>query len=90
MSFVIRKKLQVNKSYPDLLLEIHGGTEDTDVTYEVIALERMAGTSATVWYTFSVGGVTSGWKRTFDFIYSGVGNPLEEGERALKSSLGAP
>ncbi|MEG7424419.1 hypothetical protein V6E20_10765 [Serratia marcescens] len=90
MSFVIRKTLQVNKSYPELLLEIPGATEDVDVTYEVIALERMAGTTATVWYTFSVDGVTSGWKRQFDFQYDGTGSPIEEGERALKSYLGTP
>lgn len=87
MSFTIKKTLQVNKSYPALLLEIPGATEDVDVTYEVVALERMSGNTATVWYTFSVGGATSGWKRQFDFQYDGTGSPIEEGEKALKESL---
>ncbi|MDE5234318.1 hypothetical protein GST45_17825 [Serratia marcescens] len=87
MSFTITQKLAVNKSYPELLLETDEGFEDAEVTYEVVALERMSGTTATVWYTHSVDGQTSAWKRQFDFEYDGTGSPIEAGELALKESF---
>lgn len=89
MPFTITQNLTVNKSYPELLLEVDDGVSSVEVTYEVIALERMSGTTATVWYTSSVNGQTSAWKRQFDFEYDGTGNPVDSGEEALKNYLSA-
>lgn len=87
MSFTLSKELKVNKAYPEILLEVENGTEIVDVTYEVMALESMSANTVTVWYQRSVGGGTSALKRTFSFQYSGDGNPIEEGERALMEHM---
>lgn len=87
MPFTLSKVLKVNKSYPEILLEVDNGSVTVDVTYTVIALESMTENTATVWYQRTVSGVMSALKQTFSFQYSGDGNPIEEGERALMEHM---
>ncbi|HBS6225002.1 hypothetical protein ACR9Z5_17435 [Klebsiella pneumoniae] len=87
MSFTLSKTVSVSKSYPDLFLEIANGTETLDVTYEVTNV-TVNGTVGRAEYTVTTGGVTSGSVRHYDFTYSGTGNPTQEAETALKSSMG--
>lgn len=83
MSFTLTKVLRVNKSYPDLLLEVADGTEEVGVTYEVIAVE-LNGNTGKAGYVVSVGGVTSAQVKSIEFNYSGNGNPSNEAGMALK------
>ncbi|WP_373392783.1 hypothetical protein ACEPRU_17840 [Raoultella ornithinolytica] len=86
MSFTLIKLLRVNKSYPDLLLEVADGTEEVGVTYEVITAE-LNGNTGKAGYTVSVVGVTSAQVKSIEFNYSGNGNPVTEAEMALKSLM---
>ncbi|HBU5925266.1 TPA: hypothetical protein L9K60_000041 [Klebsiella quasipneumoniae subsp. quasipneumoniae] len=84
MPFTISKILKVNKSYPEILLEVDNGSVEVDVTYTVIALESMTANTVTVWYQRTVSGVMSALKQPFSFQYSGNGNPIDEAESALR------
>lgn len=88
MSFTVTTILKVNQSYPEILLEVASGERSVDITYEVIAIERVTDGVATVWYTRTVDGVTSPWNQIFEFKYSGTTISLDEAESALKQSLG--
>ncbi|HGM7539555.1 hypothetical protein [Serratia marcescens] len=88
MSFSITRELTVAKSYPELVMQVDDGTEEVAVTYEVISLESLLGSDGVINYTVSIGGIESPWVRQLTFKYSGAGNPLTEGEAALKTTLG--
>ena len=86
MSFTLTKVLRVNRSYPDLLLEVADGTEEVGVTYEVITVE-LNGNTGKAGYTVSVGDARPGMTRSFDFTYSGNGNPTAEAESRLNEAV---
>ena len=86
MSLTLTKVLRVNRSYPDLLLEVADGTEEVSITYEVTTVE-LNGNTGKAGYTVSVGGVTSAQVKSIEFNYSSNGNPVTEAEMALKSLM---
>lgn len=87
MSFNIQKEVDVSQSYPDFALQISEGKEMVTINYEVISLENLLAGEATINYTSSIDGVKSPLIFQFSFKYSGTGNPLDEGEQALKKYL---
>lgn len=86
MSFTLSKTVSVNKSYPDLFLEVPNGTEEIDVTYEVTNV-TINGTTGKAEYTVTAGGMISGMVRYMNFTYSGTGNPTTEAESALQEMV---
>ena len=88
MSFTLSKSVSSAEYYSALgIVDTSSSSEKmVDVTYEAVRLDSLIGTIARVVYTTRVGNSDATFNE-FEFEYSGVGNPLEEAEAALQSSL---
>ena len=88
MSFTLSKSVSSAEYYSALgIVDTSSASEKTvNVTYEAVRLDSLIGTTARVIYTTRVG-TSNAIFNEFEFEYSGAGNPLEEAEAALQSSL---
>lgn len=88
MAFTLSKSVSSAEYYGALgIVDTSSASEKTvDVTYEAVRLDSLIGTVARVIYTTRVGNSDATFNE-FEFEYSGAGNPLEEAEAALQSSL---
>lgn len=88
MSFTISQVIATMASYPSLGIVDPSTSRDKTVeaTYEVVQLDSLLNSTARVLYSIQIGD-SQKYYDFFEFIYSGKGNPLEEAEVALKTSL---
>lgn len=89
MSILKTETLSVLKVYPALGITVEGSAETVQVQYDVVSLQSLEGTTAVINYKATVDGVVSPTTQQLEFEYSGRGNPITEGEAALKELLSA-
>ena len=91
MSFTLSKLVTPNKVYPALGgLVLPGVSETISILYTVEAVISITDTGlCTVRYSQESDGSESPGYGYYEFTYSGSGNPLTEGEEALKKYLSA-
>ncbi|HFX6758008.1 hypothetical protein [Klebsiella variicola] len=87
MSVTITQTLTKEINYPDLGVTVPGGSETVDVTYTAESINAFDGVNVTAMYAVEIGGEKSPYPHAFTFKYSGIGNPLDEAEPALRGSL---
>lgn len=88
MPFTISKTVPSVKSYPALLGAAVKCPEETlQVTYAVTSLVSLSGKQGVAEYTVTPEGFDHSGVGVLEFEYSGIGNPFEEAEIALKTSL---
>lgn len=88
MSFTKNRVITTVAAYPSLGIVDDSTSQDksVDVTYEVLQLDSLLANVARVLYSIQVGN-SQKYYDFFEFNYSGSGNPIEEAEIALESSL---
>lgn len=88
MSFTLSKTVTPLKTYPALgAAALQIAQETIDVTYTAISIISLSGSRCTMRYSISVpGGEMPGYGE-HEFIYSGTGNPMDEGETSLWQAL---
>lgn len=87
MAFTINQELQAIKMCSDLGLMLYEGAERFNITYIAHSLMGLSGSTAIVSFMTKVEGRDETGLYTFEFEYSGVGNPLVEAESALQATL---
>lgn len=88
MSFTINKVVTPIKTYPSLMgAAVRGDTETLSVEYSVTSIVSLAGNTGIAEYSVTPDGADLPGMGTIDFQYSGVGNPLDEAEKALKERV---
>lgn len=85
MAFTINIATTCVKTYPELLNAVNANTkEQVEAVVSVVGVLTLTATGGTVSYSITPTGGDAGFGM-FDFEYSGVGNPLDEAESALKA-----
>lgn len=87
MSFTIEKDIVSVLTYPGFGILGESKTETKVLTYTAQAISSLSNNQATAIFAVNVEGVTNIGTYVHDFVYSGVGNPLEEAEISLKEIL---
>ncbi|MFK1621071.1 hypothetical protein [Klebsiella pneumoniae] len=88
MSFSVEKTVAPIKSYPSLMgAAIRGARETLTVTYAVTSIISLMGSTGIAEYSVTPEGADFSGTSTIEFQYSGTGNPLDEAEEALKTTI---
>lgn len=87
MAITISKEILITKLYGDMGSVTDSAVTSVDVTYEASRLIDFDGTNATAEFNVSIGGVYTGRAIRLLYKYSGSGNPLDQAEAALQTSL---
>lgn len=88
MSFSVEKTVAPVKSYPSLMgAAIRGERETLTVVYAVTSIISLVGNNGIAEYSVTPEGADLSGTGTIEFQYSGTGNPLEEAELALKTTI---
>ena len=86
MSFTLQVITDKKASYP-LFNVVEDSTSITvDASFTISRITSLIGTACIAEYLVTING-KQGAANTFEFTYSGSGNPLDEAETALKASL---
>lgn len=88
MPFSVTQKLTGRLKYPSISVEMAGVEQEVVVTYEVLSISINAeDLSCIATVQSSVEDCLYKGVTEFRFTYSGSGNPIEEAEKSLKSSI---
>lgn len=82
MAFWVTQKIFTTTNYGELVSDVPSGVEKVEVQIEIISVNVNL-LAASARYVATINGITSEL-RTFDFKYSGEGNPMLEAEHLLK------
>lgn len=85
--FKITQTLDERIVYPSLGIWMPSEKKEVEITYSAKSLISINSGKATVVFHTSIDGCSSTGELTHEFEYSGNGNPLEQAEDDLKSSL---
>lgn len=86
MSFTLQVTTDKKSSYPLFNVVEDSISITVDATFTISKISSLVGNTCIAEYLVTING-KQGAANTFEFTYSGSGNPLDEAEVALKASL---
>ncbi|WP_421015986.1 hypothetical protein [Klebsiella michiganensis] len=87
MSFTVSVKAETRTVFPQLGIYKDTGVSNIDVVYTLKSVCVNADKSATAIFSIEIADGAQGGEVQFGFTYTGSGDPREEAEKSLKSSL---
>ena len=89
MSITVTQQIIKSTDYGSLGVITDLTPASVDVTYSVNSLTSLSDQNATATFDVQIGGLPTSKRLTFQYKYTGTGNPLDQAEEALKSYLAA-